>query len=179
MNNELDVGEASMTEARTKIIRLFEKHRATPGAPYDEDHFLDFLLADPKRKGALYDSFRGLRRFRAFLDDVQYELEVCFSIEDREANYPLNKFIARAMELQQSRRGSLRSLQRQINAGPGWGVLIVADVLLLTIGSFLSGSLWALTTVVTLAVAVNISFALFAWKARSYLLKLRARIKGN
>ncbi len=74
-------------DARTRIIQLFEKHRAAPGAPYDEGHFLDFLLRDPKKERAVYNSFSGLRRFNAFLDEVQYELGVCFSLDDRDANY--------------------------------------------------------------------------------------------
>ncbi|HEY9181735.1 MAG TPA: hypothetical protein VIQ99_00965 [Gammaproteobacteria bacterium] len=39
------------TSQRAKVIELFEKHRAAPGAP-------------PR---AVYDSFRGLRRFNAFV----------------------------------------------------------------------------------------------------------------
>jgi hypothetical protein len=47
---------------RAKVIELFEKHRATPGASFDEQHFLDFLLRGPRKTRAVYDSFRGLRR---------------------------------------------------------------------------------------------------------------------
>jgi hypothetical protein len=112
-------------DARTRIMQLFEKHRAAPGAPYDEGHFLDFLLRDPKKERAVYNSFRGLRRFNAFLDEVQYELGVCFSLDDRDANYPLDRFVDRALELRRSRRGSLKSVNNQIDAGPGWRVLAV------------------------------------------------------
>lgn len=87
---------------RNRILALFEKHRATPNAQYDDDHFLDFLLASPKQKRAVYNSFRGLRRFNAFLDEVQNEFAVCFSIEDRDANYPIDKFVNRIQELQKS-----------------------------------------------------------------------------
>jgi hypothetical protein len=36
---------------RDVVLELFQQHRATPGAPFDESHFTDFLLAYPKRKG--------------------------------------------------------------------------------------------------------------------------------
>ena len=108
------------TKTRDRVVELFEKHRATPGAPYEGDHFLDFLLAEPKGKRAVYNSFRGLRRFNAFLDEVQYEFAVCFSLEDRETSYPLEKFVARVLELQESHRGSLKSLDHQARAGAGW-----------------------------------------------------------
>jgi len=45
-------------------------------APYDESHFLAFLLRQPDGKRALYNSFRGLRRFSAFIDEVKFEFAV-------------------------------------------------------------------------------------------------------
>ena len=164
-----------MADAKSKIVELFEKHRAAPGMPYDEVHFLDFLLPEPKRKGALYDSFRGQQRFGAFLDEVQLEFGVCFSIKDREANYSLDHFVTRITKLQQSKRGSLRSLQRQIRDGPGWGMLLLANVALLTVADFATGIPWAIVSVFIIAVALNVGFALFAWQARTYLLKLQKR----
>src|SRR5262245_55741092 len=92
---------------RQRVIALFEKHRAVPGAPYDEAHFIDYLLADPKKKGAVHDSFRGLRRYNAFIDEMQYEFAICFSQNDFYANYALHKFVDRVTELEKSRRGSL------------------------------------------------------------------------
>jgi hypothetical protein len=68
-----------MSELRKKVTAWFEKHRATPGASYDESHFLDFLLAAPRVERAVYNSFKGLRRSNAFIDEVQYESAVFFS----------------------------------------------------------------------------------------------------
>lgn len=112
--------------ARKKIIELFEKHRATPGAPCDEAHFLDFLLAKPKSKRAVYNSFGGPRRFNAFVDDVQYEFAVCLSMKDRNENYPLAKFVSRVLELQKSRCGSLKSLDNQVKAESFFCILCIA-----------------------------------------------------
>jgi hypothetical protein len=175
----LDEPAKSMSAAvRAKVIEVFEKHRAVPGAPYDESHFLDFLLAKPKARNAVYNSFRGLRRFNAFLEEVQYELGVCFSLKDREANYSLDKFVARTLELQQSRRGSLMSLKKQIDSGPGWQVLVLADLVLLVFALFVAYNVWTLAVVGAVALGVNLGFLWFVWRARSYLLKLRARLEG-
>jgi hypothetical protein len=171
--------DSMSADVRVRVLQIFEKHRATPGAPYDESHFLDFLLAEPKNERALYNSFRGLRRFNAFLDEVQYELRVCFSLEDRDANYPLDKFVARAIKLQQSRRSSLTSLKNQIRAGPGWQVLVVADLVLLVIGSFARDSAWALAAVTAVAVFINAAFLMFSWRARAGLVRLRKRLEGD
>ena len=163
---------------RSKVIQLFEKHRAIPGAPYDEDHFLDFLLANPEKTRAVYDSFRGLKRFNAFIDDVQYEFAICFSLKDREANYALTQFVDRVIELQRSRRGSLASLKNQAGAGSGWRVLIIANFALLIAGIWLKSSSGAIAALTGVAVLLNAWFIRFAWRANAYLEKLRSRIEA-
>lgn len=168
-----------VADVRARIVELFEKHRSTPGQPYDERHFLDFLLAEPKEKGALHNSFRGLHRYGHFVEEIQYEFGVCFSIKDWNATYSLDQFVERLTKLQQSRRGSLRSLQRQIHDGYGWGVVFVVNSLLVMIGYVVRDISWALATVVIIAVAADIGFAIHAWRGRSYLLRLRTRIEGN
>ena len=175
----MDTAHVDGASHRSTIVELFEKHRATPGAPYDEHHFLDFLLTDPKKPGVVYNSFRGLRRFNAFMDDVQLEFAVCFSLKDREANYSLPKFLERVIELQKSSRGSLTSLRNQIDAGPGWMVFVVGNFILLVVGIAVRNSGWALAVVVSIAVVINGAFARFAWNARSYLDRLQAKIQAT
>jgi len=167
------------TSTHKKIVELFEKHRATPGASYDDTHFADFLLANPKRKGAVFNSFRGLRRFNAFVDEVQYEFSICLSLKDREANYPLEKFVSRVLELQKSRRGSLKSLDKQAKAGPGWQVLLLADFILLIAAFWFRNTSWAIAGFAGIAVFLNAWFFWFAWRSRAYLAALRIRIEGS
>jgi hypothetical protein len=165
-------------DARIRILELFEKHRAVPGSPFDEAHFLDFLLAKPSGRDAVRNSFRGLRRFNAFIEEVQYEFGVCFSLHDCEANYPLNRFVERVLELQKSRRGSLRSLNNQVNAGAGWQVLVIADLILLAVAVWLKSSVLALTTIGALAVLLNSWFFRIAWESKRYLARLKSRIEA-
>ncbi len=167
----------SITHA--KVTELFEKHRATPGASYDEDHFIDFLLAEPKAVGAVQNSFRGLRRYNAFLDDVQYEFAVCFSLADREANYSLDKFAGRVVQLQSSHRGSLRSLGNQNRAGAGCGPILLANLILMLCAAWLRGVPWAVSGIVALTVVLNAWFLWFAWRNRKYLHELRVRIEAS
>lgn len=167
------------TSHRTKVIELFEKHRATPGAPCDEQHFLDFLLPSPKKERAVYNSFRGLRRFNAFVDEVQLVFGICFSLKDRDANYSLIRFVDRVIELETSPRGSLISLKNPVRAGPGWHALVVANVILLMIGAWLREATWAITAVIAVAAFMNFWFFRFAQRARAYHERLRARIEGS
>jgi hypothetical protein len=164
-------------DARARILELFEKHRALPGAPFDQAHFLDFLLASPKRKDAVRNSFGGLRRFNAFVEEVQFEFGVCLSLRDCEANYSLDRFVERVLELQKTRRGSLMSLNNQIKAGVGWQVLVVANVFLLVMAAWLKGSVFALTAIGLIALVVNIWFFRLAWNSKRYLAKLKDRIE--
>jgi len=165
-----------MDTQRAKVIELFEKHRAAPGAPFEEQHFMEFLLADPKKPRAVYDSFRGLRRFNAFIYDVQLEFAICLSQKDREANYSLDRFVERVIELQASRRGSLTSLKNQIRAGPGWRSLVVANFLLFVLTAGLWRFGWPAVIVILVAVAMNGAFMRFAQKETMYFQRLQARI---
>jgi hypothetical protein len=76
-----------MVSLRDRVVAIFEKHRIAPETPYEKDHVLDFLLPHREKTSALYDSFRGLRRFNAFIDEIQDEFAICFSMKDRDANY--------------------------------------------------------------------------------------------
>lgn len=165
--------------SRHKVLAAFERHRETPGAPFDEGHFVDFLIASPKTKHAVHDSFGGLRRFNAFIDEVQYEFAICFSLEDRDADYSLAQFVERIEELQRSRRGSLASLSNQERAGAGWNVVVVADFALVLIGIGVRDHSWGLASVLVVALVVNVAFFVFARKAGAYLRRLRARIEQS
>src|SRR5688572_14968620 len=121
---------ASPQPLRARVVELFESHRERPGTPFDATHFLDFLLAEPKGKGAVRNSFGGLRRFNAFIDAVQLEFAVYFSIKDRESNHSVDGFAARVEELMASPASSLASLRNQVQRGFGVQVWGVANVVL-------------------------------------------------
>lgn len=113
---------------REAVLRIFECHRTTPGAPFNESNFLDYLLATPKKTRAVHDSFFGLRRYNAFVDEVQIHFSICFSQQDFEAGYTLSKFVDRVAELRSSRRSSIASFRNQRRHGFGWGTIVASNV---------------------------------------------------
>lgn len=167
-----------MGTVKEKVLALFEKHRALPGAPYDAEHFLDFLLPGPVTDRAVYDSFRGLKRLNAFWDELQLELAVCFSVKDRDANYSLERFVARVEELQQSRRSSLASLNNQSKM-PVEGFVVVVNLILVIALVALRSSPWAAGAAGAAILAFNMWYYRFRRKDRLYWESLRARIEGH
>jgi hypothetical protein len=168
-----------MASHRDKVVALFEKHRIKPGTPYDEDHFLDFLLHEPKKKRAVYNRFRGLRRFNAFIDEVQYEFAVCFSLKDHDANYSLDKFVDRVKELETSHRSSLASLSNQIQAGPGWNFVVIVNFILLVVAIWLRNSTWAIVALIGAAAFLNGWFLWFSRRTKTYHARLLTRIEDT
>lgn len=169
---------ARTSSVRQRILELFEKHRATPGAPFEEAHFLDFLLAQPAQKRAVYDSFHGLRRLNAFLDEVQEEFKVCLSIADRTDNLSLPKLVDRVQQLEQSPRGSLASLNNRVAAGPGWRVLVVANLLIGIMVMWLRQWPMGLGLVAVLALLVNGAFLRMHFRDRAYHARLKHKIES-
>ena len=167
-----------MGNHKERVLALFEKHRASPGAPYDANHFLDFLLPAPAKDRTVYNSFSGLRRFNAFLDELQFEFAVCFSFKDRDANYSLDRFVARVQELQQSRRSSLASLKYQSTI-PVEGFVVVINLILLVTALASKNNVWVLAAAITGLLAFNVWYYRFRRKAMQYLQSLRARIEGG
>lgn len=163
-------------DTKSRIIELFEAVRATPGAAFDEGYFLDYLLPDPNGKGIVRNSFAGLRRFNSFIEQVQIEFGVCFSLQDLEAHYSLDTFARRTEELSARPAGSLRSLQNQKRAGAGLGPIFLLNLVLLFVGFATRDFWWALGLVVLTAAITNVWFLKFASKRRAYLRKLEELI---
>lgn len=161
---------------RERIIAAFESHRKAPGAPYSEDHFLDFLLAHPDKKGALYDSFLGLWRLNAFIDQVQLDFSICFSLKDREANYSLDKFVARVLELRGSPRSSLASLKNHAQVGFGWPIILIANGLLVLAAFVLRHHEIAFAICISSLVLLSILAALFFVRHRRYMARLQKQL---
>jgi hypothetical protein len=161
-----------------RVVALFEKHRATPGAPYDEARFKDFMLAETQGRRAVLEGFSALRRLNAFVDDVQYEFAICCSIQDRRANDSLSVFVERVIELGSSRSRLPRSLIQQLAAGTEWALALLANLVLLVAAVSLRNHEWALGALGCAALFVNTWFAGVAWRTWTYCERLRARIEA-
>ncbi|MBN8280648.1 MAG: hypothetical protein J0M16_08580 [Gammaproteobacteria bacterium] len=162
---------------REQVLLTLERHRATPGAPLDESHFLDHLLANPAGRGAVRNSFEGKRRFNRFIDDIELDAGICFSQADLERAHSLDTFVARANVLAASSQGSLASLANRERAGAGWKPVLVLDFILVCVGLGLWRTPVAAAVLLGLALLLTAAFAVFARHWRGQLTRLRARIR--
>jgi hypothetical protein len=164
--------ERERQRQRERVLVIFEAHRETPGAPFDDAHFLDFLLAAPDKKRAVYESVAGMKRLDAFLDQIQLEYAICFSHAERGANYPLDAFVAKVMALVEAPRTSLASFHALAMPKFDWPVAGVGNIVILLLVLAQLDRLWVVEILVALGLALN---GLWLWSRRRYA-KYRQRL---
>jgi hypothetical protein len=73
-----------MTEiqVRTKILEIFQEERQKPDTNFEESHFLDFLTFPPHRKDNIKNSFKGVKRYHQFMDKLELDFEICFTLSE-------------------------------------------------------------------------------------------------
>ena len=119
--------ERERQRERERILTIFETHRMTPGAPFDASHFLDFLIDEPARKRAVYDTVAGLKRVESFLNQIQLEYAIHLPKRERDANYPLDTLVTRVMELRDTPRTSLASFRTEPGPGVNWTLIALSN----------------------------------------------------
>jgi hypothetical protein len=163
---------------RDQALAAFERFRAVPGAPFEESHFLDYLVANSARRGSTSNG-EGRRRLIDFIEAIQLEYGICFSLADLDRSFSLDAFVERANVLQASRRGSLASLKTQERADPGWTAVVLLDLILVGISVHFRSTPVVPVILLFLAVLLSAAFAVFANRNRRYLVDLRNRIESN
>lgn len=147
---------------REKVLEIFTRHRVSPNAPFDEDHFMDFFLVNPRRKkGLTSGTFTGLRRRNRFLEEVEQEFLVCFGTKDLDRIFSVQRFVERVVELQSSPKSSRGALKARLKRRSGWGAVVVIDFFILSLALWSRGIVWLAIPLVLCAVG----FSLWAGKA--------------
>jgi hypothetical protein len=157
--------ERERQRQRERVLVIFEEHRETPGAAFDEAHFLDFLLAAPEKKRAVYDSVAGMKRLDAFLDQIQLEYSICFTHAERNANFALDAFVERVVALAEAPRTSMVSFQGLSRPFFDWPVAGVGNVVILLAVLALLDRPWIVAIIVAIGLALN---GLWLWSRRRY-----------
>src|ERR1700730_14224078 len=104
---------------RDRVRDIFAARRESPNAWFDEEHFLDFLLENPKNRGAVTNSFKGLRRRNAFLDEVQADFRICFSLAEFDWNWSFEGFTSMVCKKAKSRAANVNLIRKRIRETKG------------------------------------------------------------
>jgi hypothetical protein len=82
------------TDLRDRILSIFEKTRQAPGAPFEPERLLAFLTEPPAPKGRrVADTFAGRRRFVGFMNAIQRDIGICFTVEEWDRGFGLDDLI--------------------------------------------------------------------------------------
>ncbi len=101
------------TEVKEKILILFQNDRQRPNTFFDESHFLDFLTYPPHKKNSIKNSFKGVRKYYRFMDKLELEFEICFSLPDLDKYYSVDSLTTKIQERIQKRNGNIKILKRR------------------------------------------------------------------
>lgn len=79
-------------ELRHRILSIFELTRQSPGAPFESERLLAFLTDPPASQGRrVADTFAGRRRFVRFMNAIQRDAGICFTLEEWDRGFGLDE----------------------------------------------------------------------------------------
>lgn len=102
-------------EIKNKILEIFNLKRDKPNTRFDESHFLDYLTYPAKEKGQIKNSFVGVRKFHRFLDCVELEFGICFTLSDLDnPYYSIDNLTKKVQERLNKRTGNIIIIKQRI-----------------------------------------------------------------
>ena len=103
-----------MTSVRDSIVRIFERTRRAPGAPYEPDRLLAFLSDPPAPGNRVADTVAARRRWVRFMNAVQLELGICFTQEEWDRGFGLDQLVKLASEKADKPEQQLRLARKRL-----------------------------------------------------------------
>ncbi len=146
-----------MTEldVRDRILVLFNKERQTPNADFDKSHFLDFLSSPPHSKDTIKNSFRGVRRYYRFMDSLELEFGICFSLSDLDRYYSVDSLTKKVLQRIDKSRGNLMILKQRSEQKETYRIEILLTAILISTYFWL-GIHW-------LTILLTVTFGIAIW----------------
>ncbi len=172
-------------EAHELVLRVFAEHRDVPDQWFEEERFLDFLVAGGRSLERLRNSFSGLRRVNAFYDSLQLESGVCFELGAEDKNWSVRKLAQHLVKKRQNPaaqktlvRKRYERARRDMWFAPFGFALFPVGALVVLLSAVLGGFGLAWVALVFGAAALGGVFELCRRRALFYR-RLKARIEGE
>lgn len=121
------------TDIKDAILRIFNEERQKPNADFSGSHFLDFLTFPAHSKNTIKNSFRGVRRYYRFMNKLELEFGICFTLPDLDKYYSIDGIIKKVVERMNKRRGNLMILKRRNEEKERYGFELIMSILLIII----------------------------------------------
>jgi hypothetical protein len=100
-----------------RILAIFESVREVPGAAYDAEYLVQYLINNPERKIELHNTFKGKRKFNRFMRTIEGEYTICFSLKDHEL-VSLRQWVDRVTYLRSTPKSSLATIANRMKDRP-------------------------------------------------------------
>lgn len=143
------------SEIRIKILEVFESKRSKQSAYFDETHFMDFLTEPPHKKNSIKNSFRGVKKYYRFMDKLELEFGICFTLSDLDKYYSVNSITKKVIERIGKPKGNKMILKRRMEEKENYIIELILFVSLVLLFIWL-GIHW-----ISLLAALFIGFAIY------------------
>lgn len=124
-------------ELKNQIIEIFERNRQSPNSSFEQSHFLDYLLSPPASSNNIKNSFRGVKRYYKFFEDVELTFGICFSLADQDRFYSVDQFVEKTKERIGNKRGNKMIIKRRLEEKAHYNIELILTVLLISIIAYL------------------------------------------
>lgn len=101
------------SEIKDKILEQFSKARQNPNAYFAESHFLDYLTSPEHRKDSVKNSFKGVRAYYRFMNLLELEFGICFTLPDLHKYYSAEGLTKKVIERISKKSGNLMILKQR------------------------------------------------------------------
>ncbi|MET3026762.1 hypothetical protein ABXT06_08810 [Flavobacterium sp. UW10123] len=118
-------------EIKEKILEIFKEERQKPNANFEESHFLDFLTFPPHKKDNIKNSFRGVKKYYAFMKRLELEFRICFTLPDLDKMYSIDKITKKVIERIGKRRGNIMIIKQRIQQKETYYIEIIFLILII------------------------------------------------
>jgi len=142
------------SEIKDKILEQFNNSRQNPDAYFAESHFLDYLTFPEHRKDSVKNSFKGVRAYYRFMNVLELEFGICFTLPDLDRYYSVEGLTKKVIKRISKRRGNLIVLKRRNEEKERYFIEII--LLLILMGLYTWLGLHLVTIFMTVIIGIVI-----------------------
>jgi hypothetical protein len=166
-------------DAHERILEIFESVREVPGAPFDAEHLVQYLIDNPDRRIELHDTFKGKRRFFRFMRTIEEEYTICFSLKDDELK-SLGQWVDRVTYLRSTPKSSLTTIANRMKEPPPYIPALVVAVVFL-IGVAFGWRLFSAYSLFLLVVPITVIIFLYRshWQELRFYSDMKEKIMSR